>query len=145
MKRRTEINIELMRTLHISRGHAALCECAVCVARGETVAPAGAAVVVDVNTRTISESSEASNDYFIENADSGEAIEIESAEGQLILAAAVRSLEQRLSADTRAALSDPSARIATRHSPFSRVYAKLLRLVHIVIHPNPPASVNKEH
>lgn len=145
MKRRTEINIELTRTLHIRR-HAAPCECAACVAQGEMVAPEEAAVLIDVNTRTLPESSEANHDYFVENADSGEAIEIESAEGQLILVAAVRSLEQRLSAEARAALSVPPAPTVARRSRFSRYfYAKLRRLVHTIIHPTSTRHTRKEN
>ncbi len=40
----------------------------------------------------------------LNDADSGAAIALESAEGQLILAEAVRSLERRLSAEARAAM-----------------------------------------
>ena len=145
MKRRTEINIELSRTLQISHRHAALCECAVSAAQGQTIAPAKGAVLADINPQPISESSEANQAYLIENADSGEAIEIESAEGQLILAAAVRSLEQRLSAEGRAALSVPPAPTAARRSRISRSYAKLRWLTHTLIHPKSPASVNKEN
>ena len=99
LERRTEINIELTRRWLVHRP-ATPSERAACATQGEMVAPP-ADVLLNVTTRTLSDSSEANQSYFIENADSGEAIEIESAEGQLILAAAVRSLEQRLSPEAR--------------------------------------------
>ena len=52
MKRRTEIKIELTRTLHIRRCHAAPCWCAVCAEQGEMDAPKAAAVLIDVNIPT---------------------------------------------------------------------------------------------
>ena len=134
MKRRTEINLELTRTLLIRRP-AAPCECPACAAQGEPVVPA-AAVLIDVNASTLHEGGDADQGYFVENADSGAPIEIDSAEGQLILAAAVRSLEQRLSAEARAALRHPPEPTLSRRHRFARgLYAKLRWLRRIIIHP----------
>lgn len=135
MKRRTEINIELTRTVLIRRPTAS-CLCAACNARSEMVTAEEAAVMADASTCLISQRIEAEQTPFVENADSAEAIEIESAEGQLILAAAVRSLEQRLSAEARAALSVSPAPAAARRVRFSSsLYAKLCWLGHAIIHP----------
>jgi len=55
----------------------------------------------------------------VKDVDSGESIEFESAEGQLILADAVRSLERRLSPEARGAagvmLSPPPTRSSSRN------------------------------
>src|SRR2546430_13004218 len=107
MKRTTEINIELTRTLLIHPRHVAPCTCAACAPRGEMVTLYEAAVMADASTCTISRSIEADHSPFSESGEAREAIEIESAEGQLILTAAVRSLERRLSAEARAELSFP--------------------------------------
>jgi hypothetical protein len=134
MMRRTEINIELTRTLHIRRP-AAPCECTACAAQGEPDGQA-AAVLIDVTTRALPEGSETDQGDFVENADSSAAIEIDSAEGQLILAAAVRSLEQRLSAQSRAALRCPPELTLSRRRRFTvSLSAKLRRLRHVITHP----------
>jgi hypothetical protein len=89
--------------------------------------------MADASTCLISRRIEADQVPFVANADADEVIEIESAEGQLILAAAVRSLEQRLSAEARAALSVPPTPTAARRSRFSRsLYVKLRWLRHII-------------
>ncbi len=134
LKRRTEINIELTRTWLMHRP-AAPCECAACAAQSEMVAPEAAVVLIDVNTRTLSDNGEGNQGYFVEYAEAGAAIKIESAAGQFILAAAVRSLEQRLSAEARAALRHPPEPTGTHRARISRsLYAKLHWLRHI-IHP----------
>ncbi len=112
------------------------CACAACSAQSEMVGLEAAVVLLDVNTRTLSDNSEGSQDYFVAHAGSGEAIKIESAEGQLILAAAVRSLEQRLSAEARAALRHPPEPTGTHRARFRpSMHAKLRWLYHIITHP----------
>lgn len=75
---------------------------------------------------------------------SGEAIEFESAEGQLILADAVRSLERRLTPEARAAMDTYNRGYSAQHSNRIRVYSKLLTLVHFFIHTKPPCLQRKE-
>ena len=145
MKRTTEINIELTRTLLIHPRHAAPCACAARGARGEMVTPDEAVVMADAGTCVISRRIEADRAPFVENDDAGEVIEVESAEGQLILAAAVRSLEQRLSAQDRASWSVPPEPTSARRSRMSRrFYAKLRWLRHIIIHPTSAHRPRKE-
>ena len=145
MKRRTEINIELTRTLLIRRP-AAPCECAVCVEHGEMITPEEAAFMADASTRVISRRVEADQAPFGENGEAGEAIEVESAEGQLILAAALRSLERRLSPEARATMSAPPAPSAARRSRFSRRFsAKLLWLRNLLTRTTSTRRTTKEN
>jgi hypothetical protein len=80
----------------------------------------------------------------LRNAESGEAIEFESAEGQLILVDAVRSLERRLSPEVRARLYRRSKPHPARRPGRIRVYSKLRALMHSAIHPQPPCLHRKE-
>lgn len=76
--------------------------------------------------------------------ESGEAIEFESAEGQLILVDAVRSLERRLSPEVRASLFMPYNGHSAQCSNRIRVYSKLRALMNSVIHAKPPGLHRKE-
>ncbi len=106
MKRTTEINVELTRKLLI-RHPAEAFEKASCARHGETVTPEELAVLADASTCVISRRIEADHRPSLESGDTCVAIEIESVEGQLILAAAMHSLERRLSAQDRTLLSVP--------------------------------------
>jgi hypothetical protein len=69
---------------------------------------------------------------WLNDADSGEPIEFESAEGQLILADAVRSLERRLSPEARAAMCvDQELDTSNRSNP-NRFHLKLQSLYQLI-------------
>jgi hypothetical protein len=82
---------------------------------------------------------------WLNDADSGAAIEVASDEGQLILADAVRSLERRLSAQGRATLCAAPEPNSARRSRVSRsLYAKLYWLNHFIIRPKFLRATPKE-
>ena len=78
---------------------------------------------------------------WLNDADSGEGIEVESAEGQLILADAVRSLQQLLPTEPTSEHTIPMARPCS----FGRsVYSKLCRLRRTIMHPKSLSLTQKE-
>jgi hypothetical protein len=82
----------------------------------------------------------------LNDTDSCEPVEPDSPEGQLILVATVRSLERRLSAESRAALSIPPKPNAACRSRFSRsFYAKLFWLRQHIIGPKSTHRTREEN
>jgi hypothetical protein len=69
-----------------------------------------------------------SEGVWLNDADSGEAIEFESEEGQLILADAVRSLERRLSPEARDAILTGRGYLPAESTNPTRLYFKLYSL-----------------
>jgi hypothetical protein len=69
---------------------------------------------------------------WLNDADTGEAIEVASDEGQIILTDAVRSLERRLSAGARSAMCVAADNPAPRLSPPNSLSLKLRSLGHFI-------------
>lgn len=69
---------------------------------------------------------------WLNDADSGEPIEFESAEGQIILADAVRSLERRLSPEARAAICAFPGTATTQAPNRNGFYLKLQSLYQLI-------------
>ena len=68
---------------------------------------------------------ETDDEISLNNTDSCEPVEPESPEGQLIIVEAVRSLERRLSPETRATISAGQGKFVLNRSTLKRFYCKL--------------------
>jgi hypothetical protein len=79
---------------------------------------------------------------WLNDADSGDQIPFQSEEGQMIIADAVRSLERRLTLETRAALSMP-ATLVQQPARRTRIFFRLQSIFHFAC-PNALPLTRKE-